>query len=841
MVEKEIINISIKLVWNVSDSSATFIGPLEFTTVLNHDHTTIKNLDMPDTVLLNGKSYKRMVDEPVHNNIHDLLSSINSVSLEEGPCPEAIVQANYIEHTEKNQHTDIEIADNQYPIILIPSVNFDMQESSEIDDSEDDITDVNESSKVNKQPLEIQAEADALYSDHRYELEQPDDSLSPEKNDKPSRVSKLAPLNISRKKKERVQIQYTSSSDSKADSNEDKSTSSDMNNITEVQISTTINEIDKNKALLLKNNFEVAQKNQLIVYGNKLFVKNRSIEDLLITDFSVQFSQLKYTKVEVEEKMLKLLYELSGAYLASLVILAEENENDKKKSSTHKTLHGLVKKKVKSTLRISERYEQRYWVGTWRLIELLNITHCPASILVESGLTARYLMRDAKYDQFLQSLLNNVEAYYEAPKFNESLILRLRYNQGAANIDISSSITDYLGKVNYAKWNVIDCLKFLDKKNCTGLVSENKVDVLEEIKKQLHLISINQSLNKKAQNRAKKLYKNVEKQFQFKETSANRNIFDVKTNLYGSEVAVQMINDNASKRFYLTKESLDNDENLIIGNFNVREFLMNWKLRNNPPCDDLAYYDILDLTPGSNSDFVKNYLPIEVFDLKKSVIDHYLPTCNNEEKEFLWSYLNFQSFERDNDLLNEALFERMYREMFLTPLITNIFQKKFKDMKIYFHSNGRKIDIVWATKPLKIEFAIAEISGPPNEYQNFHYFSDKIKIVKVMLNRIVRIYGGVKTNLNLLKLYGLQVYTIFGEKFKGIKKTFYPVSGKVLSTSGAAQLVAEEPYSKNSASASGKLCIRLYGLENLLRVGKRIKYNKSRLTSMNYYPSQNLT
>ncbi|CAG8754343.1 2507_t:CDS:2, partial [Racocetra persica] len=99
-------------------------------------------------------------------------------------------------------------------------------------------------------------------------------------------------------------------------------------------------------------------------------------------------------------------------------------------------------------------------------------------------------------------------------------------------------------------------------------------------------------------------------------------------------------------------------------NFNVRESLINWKLRNNPPCDDLAYYDILDLTPGSNSDFVKNYMPMEVYkklmceqkpqqkeyneikhhinnmikvsDLKKSVIDHYLPTCGDEEKEFLW-------------------------------------------------------------------------------------------------------------------------------------------------------------------------------------------------------------
>ncbi|CAG8829102.1 16526_t:CDS:2, partial [Gigaspora margarita] len=144
-----------------------------------------------------------------------------------------------------------------------------------------------------------------------------------------------------------------------------------------------------------------------------------------------------------------------------------------------------------------------------------------------------------------------------------------------------------------------------------------------------------------------------------------------------------------------------------------------------------------------------------VSDLKKSVVDHFLQTtttCDNEEKEFLW----IQSFKRNNDLLNVALSERMYREMFLTPLITNLFQKKekkFKDMEIYFgeknlfasaedfdlkrddkknRSNGRKIDIVWATKPLKIEFAIAKISGPPNEHQHFHYFNDKIKIAKML-------------------------------------------------------------------------------------------------------------
>ncbi|CAG8763159.1 16188_t:CDS:2, partial [Racocetra persica] len=243
MVEKEIINISIKLFWD-DNSSATFNGPLEFTTTLNHGCTTIKNLDVPSTVLLNGKSYQRIADEPIHSDIHDLL---NNVSLEENSRPEAMAQTNYVEHTEKNQvssqgqsavsldryneqidsqdnqHTYVEIANassNQYPIVLIPSdnieantaqqsednrksiskffkatkrnkaVNFrenihkNQEAHPQIDDSENKIIDDNsESSKVNEQPSEIQVEADD-------QQEQSDDSLLPKKNSKPLRVNK---------------------------------------------------------------------------------------------------------------------------------------------------------------------------------------------------------------------------------------------------------------------------------------------------------------------------------------------------------------------------------------------------------------------------------------------------------------------------------------------------------------------------------------------------------------------------------------------------------------------------------------------------------------------------
>jgi hypothetical protein len=76
-------------------------------------------------------------------------------------------------------------------------------------------------------------------------------------------------------------------------------------------------------------------------------------------------------------------------------------------------------------------------------------------------------------------------------------------------------------------------------------------------------------------------------------------------------------------------------------------------------------------------------------------------------------------------------------------------------------SSGRKIDVVWATKSAKIEFAISEVSGPPNQRQHSHFFTDKIKIgkmLKIMINRIVRVYGGDSSLFNLLKLYGLQIY-----------------------------------------------------------------------------------
>ncbi|CAG8472656.1 33201_t:CDS:2, partial [Racocetra persica] len=223
-----------------------------FTTVLNYGYTTIKNLDTPDTVLLNEKSYKRVVDGLVHNDahndIHDLLSSINNVFLEEGSHPEAMANEselmldNQVSLQEQSKvsleqyNEQIGSQDNQQAMNFIRK---DKQGSSlQIDDSEYEIIDDGESSKVNEQLYEIQTEANTLFSDH-----QSDDSLPYEKDNKPLRINRLAPLNISRKKKERAQIQYTSlSNSSEADSDKDESTSSDANDITEAQISSKLSQ-----------------------------------------------------------------------------------------------------------------------------------------------------------------------------------------------------------------------------------------------------------------------------------------------------------------------------------------------------------------------------------------------------------------------------------------------------------------------------------------------------------------------------------------------------------------------------------------------------------------------
>ncbi|RHZ73776.1 hypothetical protein Glove_229g147 [Diversispora epigaea] len=108
----------------------------------------------------------------------------------------------------------------------------------------------------------------------------------------------------------------------------------------------------------------------------------------------------------------------------------------------------------------------------------------------------------------------------------------------------------------------------------------------------------------------------------------------------------------------------------IVGNtkINIRDVLTEWQKRIGRPRTDLAFYDIIDLTPGSNSDFIRS-LPIDAMyemkqfgseeqqsvtdnvkeliiksikadDFRKIVDESYLETRKNDTLKFLWDFAN---------------------------------------------------------------------------------------------------------------------------------------------------------------------------------------------------------
>ncbi|GES86594.1 hypothetical protein GLOIN_2v1768936 [Rhizophagus clarus] len=139
------------------------------------------------------------------------------------------------------------------------------------------------------------------------------------------------------------------------------------------------------------------------------------------------------------------------------------------------------------------------------------------------------------------------------------------------------------------------------------------------------------------------------------------------------------------------------------------------------PHNDLAFYDIIDLTPGTN-DLIATI--VKAPDFRKAVNENFLSTRDGGNKEFAWdfAYQLANSFDHGNDLLHFNMSERMYREVFLIPIIRSLFRKESNVLDLFFvaedadlkkndaeeRSSGRKIDVVWATKPPKTEFAICE-------------------------------------------------------------------------------------------------------------------------------------
>ncbi|CAG8762437.1 6986_t:CDS:2, partial [Gigaspora margarita] len=216
-----------------------------------------------------------------------------------------------------------------------------------------------------------------------------------------------------------------------------------------------ISEAENDKANVLKNKLT---NNSLRLYRNKLFLNSNSIGSFLTTNFDVlfdkndianisfessfeysasienlekylkewlsQFDYLSSLKHKVDAKGLKMLYDLKGVFFSLLIMLNDEYKQKKNESPSKIILCRFVSAEMQSVLNIQARQERRYWRGVWRLVELLNLTFCPAITLVEAGITAKFLMRSTvkEYDCFLKSLLNDNYASHQSPEFDFTII-----------------------------------------------------------------------------------------------------------------------------------------------------------------------------------------------------------------------------------------------------------------------------------------------------------------------------------------------------------------------------------------------------------------------------------
>ncbi|CAG8814170.1 4255_t:CDS:2, partial [Gigaspora margarita] len=90
-----------------------------------------------------------------------------------------------------------------------------------------------------------------------------------------------------------------------------------------------------------------------------------------------------------------------------------EVENDKAKVLKNKLTNNSLK-----------LYKDKLFLNSNSIGKLLNLICCPFIILVEAGITAKFLMRSTveEYDCFLKSLLNDNDASYQSPEFDSTII-----------------------------------------------------------------------------------------------------------------------------------------------------------------------------------------------------------------------------------------------------------------------------------------------------------------------------------------------------------------------------------------------------------------------------------
>ncbi|CAG8514446.1 16072_t:CDS:2, partial [Racocetra fulgida] len=94
------------------------------------------------------------------------------------------------------------------------------------------------------------------------------------------------------------------------------------------------------------------------------------------------------------------------------------------------------------------------------------------------------------------------------------------------------------------------------------------------------------------------------------------------------------------------KETIRNDGNKwILCGIDLQEALTKWKQVKVRPRTDLAFYDIIDITPGSNSDFLRS-LPDNAVHEIKQLIPSPTPNTNNEMKDYIIEFIKIDSLRQ---------------------------------------------------------------------------------------------------------------------------------------------------------------------------------------------------
>ncbi|CAG8500033.1 17907_t:CDS:2 [Cetraspora pellucida] len=183
---------------------------------------------------------------------------------------------------------------------------------------------------------------------------------------------------------------------------------------------------------------------------------------------------------------------------------------------------------------------------------------------------------------------------------------------------------------------------------------------------------------------------------------------------------------------YFYKYMCLNLNNLIYARIDVENF-------------SLAFYDIIDVTPGSNSDFVRSLPDNVVHEIRQSKS---LPTPGMDNidgmKEYIIGFIKTENF---HNYVNESYLRTRVNNTtkFIWDYL-NLLGKKSLFASSEDHNQekddgedrnaGRKIDIIWSMKPTDLEFSIGEINNEIMVYEMLIPFHGLYVFCKVLRSKL---------------------------------------------------------------------------------------------------------